>query len=104
MSETTIRKELEAICNDLKQLQADTVKLKDDSVELTSDMVKTAREKLEKETEKLLLRLQDTVGELKVQGQATLGKVEKQVEEMPLLSLLAASGIGFAIGWLISRK
>ena len=104
MSEKTIRKELEAICNDLKQLQADTVKLKDDSMELTSDMVKTARERLEKEAEKLLKRLQDSAGELKLQGQATIGKVEKQIEEMPLISLLAATGLGFAIGWLVSRK
>ncbi len=104
MNENAIQKELEALRNDLKQLQADTIKLKDDGKELTGDMVKAARLKLEEETQKLLSRLQDAAGEIKQHGHDVINKAEKSVEENPLVALLAATGIGFAIGILIARK
>ena len=104
MNENTIQKELEAIRNDLKQLQTDTIKLKNDSKELTGDVVKVARQKLEEETQKLLSRLQDTAGGFKQQGHEALNRVEKHVEENPMVALLTATGIGFIIGMLISRK
>ena len=104
MNESAVQKELEAIRKDLKQLQADTIKLKDDSKDLTSEMVNAARQKLEAETQKLLSRLQDSATGFKQHGQETISMVEKKVEENPLISILTAGGIGFIVGWLVSRK
>ena len=104
MTESTMQQELEAIRNDLKQLQADTARLKDAGLDLTRDMVSNARQKLETETQRLLKRLQDGAESMKHHGQEALHKIEKQVDERPLASLLTAAGVGFVLGWLVSRK
>ncbi|MEZ4598603.1 MAG: hypothetical protein R2940_02300 [Syntrophotaleaceae bacterium] len=104
MDEKVIQKEIDAIRQDLKQLQADTIQLKEDSKNLTSDMVKLARQKLEEETQKLLKRLQETSDDLRQHGQEAVRLIEKQVDEKPIITLLTATGIGFFLGWLSSRK
>jgi ElaB/YqjD/DUF883 family membrane-anchored ribosome-binding protein len=104
MTENTMQQELEAIRNDLKQLQADTARLKDAGLDLTRDMVSNARQKLETETQRLLKRLQDGAENMKHHGQEAIQKIEKQVDEHPLTALLTAAGVGFVLGWLVSRK
>jgi len=41
---------------------------------------------------------------VKEKGSEAVGSLEHTIEEKPLTSVLAALGIGFAVGWLATRK
>lgn len=104
MAERDLQKEFDALKRDLNRVQTDLKKLTETGGEMASEALQSARAKLEEETQRLIERLQITATEAKVKGQQALHEVEHQVEEHPMASLLTSFGVGFLVGWLISRK
>lgn len=99
-----LQKELDALKTDLGKLQGDIVELTSKSGDIASDALTSAKANLEEEAEKLLASFQDTFNSIQKEGESKVKEVEKEVADKPVTSLLTTLGIGFAIGWLLSRK
>lgn len=96
---------------DASGLAADVAQLKEDIKKLTGSIVGLGRDGLDaaqKGGAKQLGAWRDDVDELttslKKQGQHQLEVVEDQMRERPLLTLLAAFGVGLLLARLIDRR
>lgn len=93
------------------ELAADVAQLKEDIKKLSASLMGLGRDGLEaaqKGGAKQLGAWRDDVDDLakslKKQGQHQLDAVEGQVRDRPLLTLLAAFGIGLVISRLVDRR
>lgn len=78
------------------------------ALDSAKELTAAARDKLVEEAEALLSKLREgaagTVDTIKETGKKALGGVESTIEERPVTSVLTALGIGFAIGWLVTKS
>ena len=104
MAEKNLETELEQLKKDFTQLQKDIKDLGTATSSTASDAASVAREHLEQETQKLLASLRDGADSATSQGKNAMRQAENQVNDNPLSTLLGSFGVGFVIGWLLSRK
>ena len=119
MAEADLRRDLDALKKDLAALRGDVTSLSEstaksaketiaNATEAAKDAVATARTKLMEEAEVMVDKLRsgatDVVGTVKEKGAEAVGSLEHTIEEKPLTSVLTALGVGFAVGWLATRK
>ena len=78
------------------------------AAQAAKDAAVAAKDKLMEEAEALYERVRsgvvDVAGTVKEKGAEAVGSLEHTIEAKPLTSVLAALGIGFAVGWLATRK
>lgn len=96
---------------DTSRLEADIDQLKKDLKKLNETLVGLGREGFEAVQSEGAARLEalrkeadDIARQLKVKGQVQYDALEAQVQEKPLLSLLAAFGLGMIISRLVDRR
>lgn len=99
-----IRKELDALKNDIAQLRKDiaslTTAVKDVAADKVEDTKSQAREKINNAWEGLESKLDEVLG----QGKETVRAVEKKIGEHPAGSLLTAFGVGFLVAKLLDMR
>lgn len=97
-----IRKEVDALKNDITQLRKDiaglTAAVKEAAVDKVDDTKAQARDKLNGVWEKLECKLDEALG----QGREGVRHVEQKIGEHPTASVLAAFGVGFLIAKLLN--
>ena len=71
---------------------------------VAGDMLAATKKKFDEEAQKIMDSLQKAADGVQDQGKKMLGQVERQVEEKPVASLMTTLGVGFIIGWLVSKK
>jgi ElaB/YqjD/DUF883 family membrane-anchored ribosome-binding protein len=64
----------------------------------------SARNRIETEARNLIRELRQTLNETGERGQKTVESVEQFLTEKPLISLLAAFGLGLLFGKLLERR
>lgn len=78
------------------------------ALDAAKDMTSAARDKLVEEAEALLQKLREgaagTVDTIKETSKKAIGSLESTIEERPVTSVLTALGVGFAIGWLVTKS
>lgn len=104
MAEKNLESELEQLKKDFAQLQKDIKDLGKSTSSTATDAASVAREHLEEETQKLLASLRGGADSAASQGKHAIHQAENQVSDHPLSTLLGSFGVGFVIGWLLSRK
>ncbi len=120
MADTSdLRKELNTLKKDLAALRGDVTTISESSARTAREGVQAimdaakeattqAKEKLTQEAEHLMDKVRtgakDVAATVKEGGVAAMDEVEHQVRERPLTSVLAAVGIGFVVGMLVSRR
>ncbi|MDZ7704911.1 MAG: hypothetical protein U5L04_10555 [Trueperaceae bacterium] len=104
MADRDLQAEFDQLKNDIADLQKDLKSLGKSGNDAANDAVSAARERLEEETQHLIDRLQGTAGEMRGRGEKVVSDVEDQIGDKPITTLLASFGIGFVVGWLLSRK
>ncbi len=119
MAEADLKRELDALKKDLAALRGDMTSLTEASAkamkdsaagaaQAAKDAAVAAKDKLMEEAEALYERVRsgavDVAGTVKEKGAEAVGSLEHTIEAKPLTSVLAALGIGFAVGWLATRK
>lgn len=119
MAEADLKRELETLKKDLATLRGDLSSLtatsasvaKESAVNAAAaakDAANAAKAKLMEEAEALFEKVRsgatDMAGTVKEKGSAAVGSLEHTIEAKPLTSVLTALGIGFAVGWLATRK
>lgn len=96
-----IRKELDALKNDIAQLRKDIASLstavKDVAADKVADGKAQAKEKAAGAWEDIERKLDEVLGE----GRETVRNVEQKIGEHPTGSLLTAFGVGFIIAKLM---
>lgn len=99
-----IRKELDAIKNDIAQLSKDiaglTSAVKDVAADKVADTKASARERVSGAWEDIERKLNDVLG----QGKEGVRTVEKKIGEHPTASLVTAFGVGFLIAKLLDMR
>ncbi|HLU83675.1 MAG TPA: hypothetical protein VKZ43_09755 [Trueperaceae bacterium] len=119
MAEAEMRKELDALKRDLAVLRGDLTSFTETSArvakesalnaaEAAKEAASAAKAKLMEEAEALFDKVRtgaaDMAGTVKEKGTAAVGNLESTIETKPLTSVLTALGVGFAVGWLATRK
>lgn len=119
MAEAEMRKELDALKRDLATLRGDLSSFTETSArmakesalnaaEAAKEAASAAKAKLMEEAEALFEKVRsgasDVAGAVKEKGAAAVGNLEHTIETKPLTSVLTALGVGFAVGWLATRK
>ena len=96
---------------DTSQLEADIDQLKKDLKKLNDTLVGIGRDSFDAVQSEGAARLEalrkeadDIARRLKSKGQSQYDAIEAQVQEKPLLSLMAAFGLGMIISRLIDRR
>lgn len=96
-----IRKELDALKNDIAQLRKDIASLTSAVKDVASDKVENgkaqARERVNNAWEDIERKLDDLLG----QGRDTVRNVEQKIGEHPTGSILTAFGVGFLVAKLM---
>lgn len=119
MAESDLRRELNTLRSDLASLRGDVTTLSEKAGKTTKETIQeimdaakeatsNARAKLAEEADVLVNKVKhsasDVAHSVKETGSAVVRGVEHQVEERPMTSVLTALGIGFLVGWMVSRK
>jgi len=104
MAEKNLETELEQLKKDFSQLQQDIKELGKTTSHTATDAATVAREHLEEETQKLLASLRGGADSAATRSKYAIHQAEDQVSDNPLSTLLGSFGVGFVIGWLLSRK
>jgi ElaB/YqjD/DUF883 family membrane-anchored ribosome-binding protein len=95
--------EYEAVVQDVKNLKSDTKNLKNDSAALAGEMQNRANDAIDG----TLSRIEDTVADIwhtiSRTSTESYEAVERNVEQRPITSVLAAFVAGAAIGWVLDR-
>ncbi len=84
---------------DLKELREDLASLKSDMGDIADTLSKLAHNTADEGRK----RVKSAAKQSRAQAEATLGSLEKEIEERPMTSLALALGIGFVMGKLFSR-
>ncbi len=118
-AEIDMQKELDNLRSELASMRDELSKvakngaaaMKESAVgafDAAKDMTGAAREKLMEEAEALLTKLRagaaGVADQVKETGVKAIGSVEHTIEERPVTSVLTALGVGFAIGWLVTKS
>lgn len=119
MAEADMRKELDALKRDLAALKGDLTSFTETSARVAKESAinaaaaakeaaTSAKDKLMEEAEALFEKVRsgasDMADTVKEKGTAAVSGLEHTIEAKPLTSVLTALGVGFAVGWLATRK
>lgn len=101
MAEPDVQKELNAIRQDLANLQADMADLAGVLRDLGARRVEGLRNSVEGELRDSREALRRRLDEMRAGGRKRLGEFEEGVGEHPLSALATAFGIGFILGKIL---
>lgn len=96
--------DMSALKQDIEQLRSDLASLTKHIKGLGQNAVAQARSAGADRVDELRGELERTVDQLRQQGEASVAKVESVIQERPLLSLLAAFGVGMLMTRLLERR
>lgn len=89
---------------DIEQLKADLKKLNETLVGIGKDSLDAVQSESAARLATLRREADDIARRLKGQGESQYAAIEAQVQEKPLMALLAAFGLGMIISRLIDRR
>lgn len=101
MADDPIRKELDALKDDIAQLREDIVGLTTAVRDVASDKAGKARSDTKEGLRNAWEDLERKLDEVIDQGKTTMGDVQTQIGQHPTGSLLTAFGIGFIVAKLL---
>jgi ElaB/YqjD/DUF883 family membrane-anchored ribosome-binding protein len=104
MAERDLQKDLEAIKEDMAQLRSDLGELTQRLVDMGKDEISTARNRVRTRARSLGRELRETLNDTGERGLKTVESVEQLIAERPVVSLLAAFGLGLFVGKLLDRR
>jgi ElaB/YqjD/DUF883 family membrane-anchored ribosome-binding protein len=104
MAERDLQKDLEALKEDMAQLRSDLAELTQRLVETGRDEIGTARNRVRARARNLGQELRETLNDTGERGLKTVESVEQLMAERPMVSLLAAFGLGLFVGKLLDRR
>ncbi len=104
MAERNLQKEIDDLKANFAQLQKDWEKMASTGESMAGDVLSTAKKRFDEEAQKLMDNLQKAAENIQDHGKKMYSQVERQVEEKPIASLMTTLGVGFIIGWLVSKK
>jgi ElaB/YqjD/DUF883 family membrane-anchored ribosome-binding protein len=104
MAERDLQKDLDAIKEDMAQLRSDLGELTQRLVEMGKSEVGAARSRVRAEARNLGRELRQTLNETGERGWQSVESVEQLLTEKPVVSLLAAFGLGLLVGKLLERR
>jgi ElaB/YqjD/DUF883 family membrane-anchored ribosome-binding protein len=104
MAERDLQKDMEAIKEDMAQLRSDLAELTQRLVAIGKDEISSARNRVRRRARTLGQELRETLNDTGERGLKTVESVEQFMVERPLVSLLAAFGLGLFVGKLLDRR
>jgi ElaB/YqjD/DUF883 family membrane-anchored ribosome-binding protein len=104
MAERDLQKDVDAVKDDLAKLRSDIAELTQRLIDTGRSEVSSARNRLRAEARNLGRELRATLDETGEQGLKTVESVEQLLTERPLVSLLAAFGLGLLVGIFLQRR
>jgi ElaB/YqjD/DUF883 family membrane-anchored ribosome-binding protein len=104
MAERDLQKDLDTVKEDLAKLRSDIAEVTQKLLDMGKSEVGSARNRIETEARNLVQELRHTLNETGDRGRKTVQSVEQLVTEKPVLSLLAAFGLGLLFGKLLERR
>jgi ElaB/YqjD/DUF883 family membrane-anchored ribosome-binding protein len=104
MAERDLQKDLDAVKEDLTKLRSDIAELTQRLIDTGKNEVSTARNRVRTEARNLGRELRATLNETGEHGLRTVESVEQLMTERPLVSLLAAFGLGVLVGKFLQRR
>ena len=104
MAERDLQKDLDAVKEDLAKLRSDIAELTQNLIDTGKDEVSSARSRVRAEARNLRRELRQTFNDTGEQGLKTIESVEQLLTDKPLVSLLAAFGLGLLVGTLLQRR
>jgi ElaB/YqjD/DUF883 family membrane-anchored ribosome-binding protein len=104
MAERDMQKDLDAVKEDLAKLRSDIAELTQSLIDTGKNEVNTARNRVKAEARNLSRELRDTLNETGERGLKTVETVDQMLTEKPVISLLAALGLGLLVGKLLERR
>jgi ElaB/YqjD/DUF883 family membrane-anchored ribosome-binding protein len=104
MAERDLQKDLDAVKEDLAKLRSDIAELTQKLIDTGRSEVSTARNRVRSEAQNLGREFRATLNETGEQGLKTVESVEQLLTDRPLVSLLAAFGLGLLVGKFLQRR
>lgn len=104
MAERDLQKDLETVKEDLAKLRSDIAEVTQKLIDMGRSEAGSARNRIETEARNLVQELRQTLNETGDRGRKTVESVEQLLTEKPLVSLLAAFGLGLLFGKLLERR
>ncbi|MCC6677834.1 MAG: DUF883 family protein [Phycisphaerales bacterium] len=101
---TDIRRDVDAIKDDLASLRSDLTAVLKDVVAAGRTEAGEARERVEDAVRAKLEKIEAAAGRAVDRGRDAIGAIEAHVEEKPLQSLATAFGLGLLVGVLLHRR
>ena len=102
--ETSFTSEFEALKRDLAHVRRDLKNLADAGMGNASGTAGATRARVGSEVRHAVDRLRSASGSAMDTEREMMDDMRRRVGDKPMTSVLAALGIGFAVGWLASRK
>ncbi len=101
MADETIRKELDALKNDIAQLREDITNLTRAVGKVASQKAQETRSQAEEKARDAWEEIEEKLNGILEEGKETVSGMEKQIAQHPGGSLLTAFGLGFIIARLL---
>lgn len=98
---TDYEKAVDALCSDIRDLRADLKAVVSAVRDGAAQKASSAKESMQEMAASRLEQIKRAACAVRDTSQRTYRKVHETVEERPMASVLAAVGIGFALGALI---
>jgi ElaB/YqjD/DUF883 family membrane-anchored ribosome-binding protein len=104
MAERDLQKDLDTVKEDLAKLRSDIAELTERLINTGKNEVSTARNRVRAGARNLGRELRETLNDTGEQGLKTVESVEQLLTDRPLVSLLAAFGLGLLVGKFLQRR
>jgi ElaB/YqjD/DUF883 family membrane-anchored ribosome-binding protein len=104
MAERDLQKDVDAVKEDLVKLRSDIAELTQRLIDTGRSEVSTARNRVRAEARNLGRELRETLNDTGERGVRTVESVEQLLTDRPLVSILAAFGLGLLVGKLLQRR
>lgn len=104
MTDRNLQQEIDSLKMNFNQLKKDWDEMAAQGGSVAGDMLAATKKKFDEEAQKLMDNLQKAAENIQDHGKKMYSQVERHVEEKPVASLMTTLGVGFIIGWLVSKK
>ena len=104
MADRNLQQEIDTLKSNFNQLKKDWDEMAAQGGSMAGDVLAATKKKFDEEAQKLMDNLQKAAENIQDHGKKMYSQVERQVEEKPVASLMTTLGVGFIIGWLVSKK
>ena len=104
MAERDLQKDLDAVKEDLAKIRSDIAELTQNLIDTGRNEVSSARNRVRAEARNLGRGLRESFNDTGERGLKTVESVEQLLTDKPLISLLAAFGLGLLVGTLLQRR